>query len=132
MNQITQVYSTSRKFDNAVVRAFGGHDEALLKTLENRGVYVQRVTFTSQVLTAAYENLGMLIRNRIISYPDYPDLIAELDVFKSDFTLSGAPDYTTQTAQQSGIHALCLVTYDVDPEPYEEVYYSYYPDLIDY
>jgi hypothetical protein len=40
-----------------------------------------------------------------------------------------------QIAQQSGIHALCLVTYDVDPEaplPFEDVYYSYDPDFIEY
>jgi hypothetical protein len=117
--------TTSRKFDNAAVRALGGHDEALLKTLEQRGVYVERVTFTPQELAAAYENLGLLIHNRVISYLHYPDLIAEFDVFKSDFTFSGAPDYTTQTAQQSGIHGLCLVIYDVDPEPFVDVYDSY-------
>jgi predicted phage terminase large subunit-like protein len=124
-NQIKQVYTISRKFDNAVVRALGGHDEALLKTLEQRGVWVERVAFTPQELAAAYENLGLLIRNRVISYPRYSDLIAELEVFKSDFTFSGAPDYSTQTAQQSGIHGLCLVTYDVDAEPFVDVYYSY-------
>jgi hypothetical protein len=62
------------------------------------------------------ENLSMLIRNHVISYPHYPELMAELDVFKSDFTYGEAPDYSLQVAQQSGIHALCLVTYDVDPE----------------
>ncbi len=74
----------------------------------------------------------MLIRKRIISFPRDPELIAELDVFKSDFTFSDAPDYTTQIAQQSGIHALCLVTFEVDPEegfgPYESVWYHYYPE----
>ena len=75
------------------------------------------------------------MRNRVISYPHYPELIAELDVFKSDFTFSGAPDYSLQIAQQSGIHALCLVTYDVDPEaplPFEDIYYSYDPDPTEY
>jgi len=59
---------------------------------------------------------------------------AELDVFKSDFTINGVPDYSLQIAQQSRIHALCLITHDVDPQalsmPYEGVYYSYYTDLI--
>jgi len=62
--------------------------------------------------------------------------MAELDVFKSDFTYSGAPDYCLQIAQQSGIHALCLATYDVDPEldwnPYENVWYHYYPEDLNY
>jgi len=55
-------------------------------------------------------------------------------VFKSDFTYGEAPDYSLQVAQQSGIHALCLVIYDVDPSalsmPYRDIYYSYDPDLI--
>lgn len=135
-HQITRVFETSVTFDNAVVRAIDGYDEAMLYDLELKGVYVDRVTFTRQELAAAYENLGMLIRNRIISYPYYPELIAELDVFKSDFTYGEAPDYSLQVAQQSGIHALCLVTYDVDPlalsMPFEEIYYSYDPDLIGY
>ena len=134
--QITQVYRTSAKFNNASVRAVDGFDEAVLSTLENRGVYMQRVKFTQKELAAAYENLGMLIHKRTISYPYVPELIAELDVFKSDFTYSGAPEYGLQIAQQSGIHALCLVTYDVDPEPVSNpcrnVFYHYYPDLLDY
>jgi len=135
-NQITRVYETSAKFGYAVVRAMAGPDEAMLRALERKGVYVDRVTFDREERAAAYENLGMLISNRAITYPDYPELIAELDVFKSDFTYGEAPDYSLQVAQQSGILALCLVTYDVDPEAlsmsYEEVYYSYYPDLIRY
>ena len=117
------------------MRAVDGYDEAMLCALENKGVYVQRVKFTEKERARAYENLSILIHNRVISYPRYPELRAELDVFKSDFTFSGAPDYGLQIAQQSGIIALCLITYDVPPEapyPFENVYYSYYPDLIEY
>jgi hypothetical protein len=70
----------------------------------------------------------MLISNRAITYPDYSELMAELDVFKSDFTYGEASDYSMQVAQQSAIHALCLVTYDVDPEEFNtpiEVFYSH-------
>lgn len=117
------------------MRAFDGYDEAMLYAFEHKGVDVERVNLPAQKRAAAYENLGLMIRKRTISYPYYPELIAELDVFKSDPTFSGAPDYSLQIAQQSGIHALCLVTYDVDPEPpveYENVYYSYDPDLLGY
>jgi hypothetical protein len=61
--------------------------------------------------------------------------MAELGVFKSDFTYGEAPDYSLQVAQQSGILALCLVTYDVAPEAPTmpiEVYYSYDFDLLRY
>ena len=132
--QITKVFQTSAKFENASVRAFDGIDEAMLKALEYKGVYVVRIKLNQKKLAEAYENLGMLIRKRIISYPHDPELIAELDVFKSDFTYSGAPEYGLQIAQQSGIHALCLVTHDVDPEqdrtPYENVWYNYYPEQL--
>jgi hypothetical protein len=59
--------------------------------LELKGVYVQRVRFTPQKLAAAYENLGVMMRSRVISYPHYPKLIAELNVFKSDLPLAGLP-----------------------------------------
>ena len=118
------------------MRAIDGSDEATLYALELKGIDVERVKFSPQKLAAAYENLGMLISNRAISYPHYPELIAEFDVFKSDFTYGEAPDYSLQVAQQSGIHALCLVTYDVDPlaasMPDEYIYYSYDRDLIGY
>ena len=133
--QITRVFQMSAKFDNASVLAFDDFNEAVLRALEFKGVDVQRVKLSQKELAAAYENLGMLIRKCIISYPYDPELIAELDVFKSDFTYSGAPDYTAQIAQQSGIHALCLVTHEVDPEqdwdPYD-VWYHYYPEDLGY
>jgi len=134
-NQITRVYEASAKFGYAMVRAMAGRDEAMLRALENKGVYVDRVPFTQHDLTEAYENLSMLIRNHVISYPHYPELMAELDVFKSDFTYGEAPNYSMQVAQQSGIHALCLVTYDVDPEAFNkpiEVFYSHDYDLFLY
>jgi len=86
-SQITQVFQTSAKFDNASVRAFDDFDEAMLKALEYKGVYMRRVKFNQKELAAAYENLGLHTRKRIISYPYFPELIAELDVFKSDFTI---------------------------------------------
>jgi predicted phage terminase large subunit-like protein len=128
-DQIARVLKVARAFD-AAVRAFDGYDEAILKAAEHKGVWVRRVKFTPQELAAAYENLGMLIRKHVISYPLYPELIAELDVFKSDCTFSGIPDYSLQVAQQSGVKALCLATYKVDPEEpipsdfYDDDYYN--------
>ncbi len=101
-NQITRVFETSVAFNNAVVRAIDGSDEAMLYALELKGVYVDRVKFTRQKLAAAYENLGLLIRDRVISFPHYPELIAELDVFKSDFTYGEAPDYSLQDSAAVG------------------------------
>lgn len=81
-------------------------------------------------LVAAYENLARLMSRRIISFPQHPGLLAEIDVFKSAFTYDESPDYSLQIAQQSAIHALCLVTYDLSPEEVEyynrpSIYYSY-------
>jgi hypothetical protein len=60
--------------------------------------------------------------------------MAELSVFTSAFTYNERPDYSLQTAQQSGIDALCLVTYDVDPTPWKyepDIYYSFDPDQLE-
>lgn len=133
-NQITWVSKLAGDFD-ALVRAFKGYDEAVLKAAERKGVWVRRIEFAPQERAAAYENLGMLIRKHVISYPDCSEIIAELDVFKSDFTFNGVPDYNLQVAQQSAIEALCLATYNVDPEepiPSDLVHYNYDRDNLDW
>ena len=56
------------------------------------------------------------MRNDMIAFPDHSELLAELEVFTSYFTYTAAPDYSLQVAQQSAIHALCLVTQDLSPE----------------
>jgi len=71
----------------------------------------------------------------MIAFPDRSELLAELEVFTSYFTYTAAPDYSLQVAQQSAIHALCLVTHDLTPgliryltQP--SIYYSYDPDFV--
>jgi predicted phage terminase large subunit-like protein len=126
--QIERVFQISMHYEGAAVRAIAGYDEALLMTLENKGVYVQRKNFGKKEWSSAYENLALLINSQLITFPDYPELIAELEVFKSDHTFDGTPDYTLQTAQDAGVRALCLVTYDINPQEIQdqdEVFYSY-------
>ncbi len=125
--QIARVHAVSKTYNGAYVRAFAGFDEAMLQAVMFKGVYVQRVEFTPQKWAAACENLSMMIENGRISYPNDSDLIAELEVFKSDPTFGGAPDYTQQIGQDTAIRALCLVTYDQSAEEFEpwEIYYSY-------
>ena len=132
-NQIGRLRDISRTYNGAVVWAFDGPDEALLHALELERVYVQRVTLSRSQRAASYENLRLLMRKLLIGYPDCPELSAELDVFKSDFTFNGQPDYSLQGAQQSGIDALCLVTFDLNPEARRKpftIYYGYDRDLI--
>ena len=131
-NQIKGVAQLARRYDNAVVRAFGDTNEALVSALESHGVYVERVAGTKREYY--YDNLALLMGNDKITVPAYPELQAELDVFKSAPTYDESADYSRQVAQQSGIDALCLATYDLTPgmvrcmtEP--DIYYSYDPDL---
>ncbi|MGA9079826.1 MAG: phage terminase large subunit [Halobacteriota archaeon] len=129
-NQITSMYQLSRMYNGAVVRAIDDLDEAMLFALEVKGVYVQRVAMNRKKWAAAVENLAMLMRNDNVIFPHEPNLLAELEVFKSEFTLDESPDYSIQTGAQSAIHALCLVTYDLIPEVVRDrfrpsIYYSY-------
>jgi predicted phage terminase large subunit-like protein len=133
-NQITSIYQLSRMYNGAVVRAIDDLDEALLFALEVKGAYVQRVPMNRRKWAAAVENLSMLMRNGNVRFPHEPDLLAELEVFKSEFTLDESPDYSLQVAAQSSIHALCLSTFDLSPEAEKQrfepsIYYSYDRDL---
>ena len=132
--QVKSVWQTSRWFNGAVVRVFAAFDEAITYRAELQGTYVKKVKFTQDKLVAAYENLSQLIESRLITVPEYPELMAELGVFKSAFTYDEKPDYSLQAAQQSGIRALCLVTYDLDPTIWQyqpSIYYSFDPDRLD-
>jgi predicted phage terminase large subunit-like protein len=129
-NQISRVRGLSRTYNGAVVRAFDDLDEAMLFPLEMEGVLVERVKLTGKKFVAAYENLARLIRRRKITFPPHPKLLAEVDVFKSASTYDERPDYRSQSAGQSAIHAMCLVTHDLMPEVVDyvrrpSVYYSY-------
>ena len=133
--QLTTVHAAARAYNGAGVRAFGGVDNALLLALEVKGVYVERVKLNKAQMAATYENLSMLMRQHLITFPKHDELLAELEAFKSEFTWDESPLYSSQIAQQSAIHALVLATYDVTPEEIKyysqpSVYYSYDPDLV--
>jgi predicted phage terminase large subunit-like protein len=113
--QVRTIYQTSVMYNSAACRVIEGYDDALTYSAELKGTYVQKIKFNAAKFAAAYENLSQLISNFLVDIPEYPELMAELSVFKSAFTYDEKPDYSLQIAQQSGIHALCLVTYDLDP-----------------
>ena len=113
--QIEGLAQLSRYYNHALVRAFD-RNEALVSMLEMQGVWVERVTLTRSKLEDSYENLAALRAYKMITVSGFSELQAELDVFKSGLTLDGSADYSLQVAQQSGIHALCLVTYDLTPD----------------
>jgi predicted phage terminase large subunit-like protein len=132
-DQIAGVARAARHYNNAVVRAFDDRNEALVSALEAHGVYVERIARSERKY--CYDNLALLIENDTITVPGYPELTAELDVFKSAPTYDESADYGLQVAQQSAIDALCLVTHDLTPgliryltQP--SIYYSYDPDFV--
>jgi predicted phage terminase large subunit-like protein len=132
-HQLNEVSQLSRYYNGAVVRIFDHVSGALVTELGMRRVLVERVKYSK--LEASYENLALLMEEDAITIPDYHELQAELDVFKSGFTFDGSADYSAQVAQQSGIHALCLVTYDISAalihfRRQPSVYYSFDRDLI--
>jgi hypothetical protein len=132
--QVKVIYETSVYFNSAVVCVIEGYDAALTCGAELKGTYVQKIKFDKARFAAAYENLSQLIRNGVIDIPEYPELMAELNVFRSEFTFDETPDYTTQIAQQSAINALALCTYDLDPTMSEykpDIYYGFDEDRLD-
>jgi hypothetical protein len=105
--------------------------------LEMQPVWVERVELTRSTLEDSYDNLATLRAYDMITVSGFPDLQAEPDVFKSGLTLDESADYSLQVAQQSGIHALCLVAYDLTSELIDDlrqpsITYSYDPELEGY
>jgi predicted phage terminase large subunit-like protein len=132
--QLRTIYDFSVAFNGAICRAIEGYDDALTYGAELKGVYIEKIKFNRASIAAAYENLSQLIRNKLIDVPEYPELMAELNVFRSEDTFDETPDYTTQIAQQSAINALALCTYDLDPTMWEykpDIYYGFDEDRLD-
>jgi hypothetical protein len=132
--QVSRIFITSRTYNGAVVRVIDGSDEALVCEVELKGTYVQRIKFNKQKFDAAYENLSQLVRKSVVDLPNNPELMAELEAFHSEPTFDDSADYTAQIAQQSGVHALCLVTQDLSSTQAEfvpSVYCSFDPDQIE-
>jgi predicted phage terminase large subunit-like protein len=124
-SQLNTVAAISRSYNDAVVFAVRGYDEAMLYALECKGTRVQRVRFTADKWEVAYENLNLLLLKGKVRYPAYSQLMAELDPFRFSDT-RGKPDYPRHPI----IQALCLLTYALSPQPdfLDNVYYSYDPD----
>jgi predicted phage terminase large subunit-like protein len=132
--QLRQIYDFSIAFNGAICRVIEGYDDALTYGAELKGVYIEKIKFNRASIAAAYENLSQLIRNKLIDVPEYPELMSELNVFRSEDTFDETPDYTTQIAQQSAINALALCTYDLDPTMWEykpDIYCGFDEDRLD-
>jgi hypothetical protein len=114
--QIDKAFHLARHYNNATVYAESGIGDALIRALRRRGASIKRVEMNQQAWTQAYENLSLLIHYKQITLPDDPDLLAELEVFRSETRLDARPDYSLQAGQSSAIRAICLVTYNVHPE----------------
>jgi predicted phage terminase large subunit-like protein len=114
-DQLDKVFFTAQKY-GASVRAESGPDEALLKALSMRGASVRKIDLAKDDWTLAYENLSLLMSYKQITLPGDVELLAELEVFKSEARFDGKPDYSYQAGQNSAVRALCLVTFDVRPE----------------
>jgi predicted phage terminase large subunit-like protein len=122
--QIEKVYIVAQRYE-AAVRAQAGADESMLQVLERRGTYVRRIDMKPNDWQLAYENLSLLISYKQIKLPNNPELLAELEVFKSEPRLDGKPDYSSQAGQNSAVRALCLLTHDIHPlesDFYDEKY----------
>jgi hypothetical protein len=89
--QVKAIYDTSDYFNGAVVRVVEGFDESLIYGAELQGTYIEKVKFTKAKLNAAYDNLSQLMESHLITIPEYPELMAELSVFKSAFTYDEQP-----------------------------------------
>jgi len=63
--------------------------------------------------------MSMLVSSQLVNVFNNPELVAELEVFRSDFTFDETPDYSLQVAQQSAVIGLSLVTHDLEPSMWE-------------
>lgn len=82
----------------------GSRDNKIVSDLEEAGVPVEPVNFSSTMKTRLIENLAATIEKELITIPDIPQLITELQVFEYDTTRAGNVRYHAP----EGFHDDCV------------------------
>lgn len=71
----------------------GSRDNKIISDLENAGVPVEPINFTSQKKTQMIENLILAVEKGEITIPEIPQLISEMQAFEYDTTRAGNVSY---------------------------------------
>ncbi|HUM44133.1 MAG TPA: hypothetical protein PKI14_14420 [Fervidobacterium sp.] len=99
--QVEEITRLSRYYNYAtVVIDKTGIGEALPSMLEQNGVIVDAVHFTSAVKERLVNHLAMLIEQKAISYPDHAPLLEELKDYQYLLTKTGFIRYSASTSKK--------------------------------
>ena len=99
--QIEEIARLSKYYNHAVVVIDRtGVGETLPTMLEQKGIIIDAVYFTSAVKERLVNHLAMLIEQRAISYPDNTALIEELKDYQYVLTKMGAIRYSASTSKK--------------------------------
>ena len=99
--QMDEIALLSRRYNHApVIMDRTGLGEALPEALAQRGIEVEPVFITNQEKEKMVNHLAMLIEQRLICYPNFPALIAELKDYQYKFTKGGNIQYSASTSNR--------------------------------
>lgn len=110
--QMDEIAILSRRYNHApVVMDRTGLGEALPEALIQRGLDVEPVFFTNQEKERMVNHLAMLMEQKLISYPNFPALIAELKDYQYKFTKGGNVQYSASSHKHDDMVVSMLLAY---------------------
>jgi Terminase-like family. len=111
--QIDEIALLSRQYNYAtVVMDRTGLGEALPEALAQRGVTVEPVFFTNAEKEKMVNHLAMLIEQKLICYPNFPPLVAELKDYQYKITKGGNIQYSASTSHKNDdLVTACMLAY---------------------
>ena len=111
--QMDEIALLSRQYNNAtVVIDRTGLGEALPEALIQRGLIVEPVFINNQEKEKMVNHLAMLMEQKLISYPNFPALIAELKDYQYKITKAGNTQYSASTSSRhDDLVTACMLTF---------------------
>jgi len=104
--QVQRIAETAKRYNNArVVLDATGVGDPIYDQLIQAGTAVSPVKFTSPVKTQLVQNLAWMIERREITFPEIPELLAELRIYAYE----QMPGGTVRYGAPSGYHDDCVM-----------------------
>jgi hypothetical protein len=107
--QMDEIAYLSNHYNHApVIIDRTGIGDALPEALTQRGIEVEPVFINNPEKEKMVNHLAMLIEQKLISYPNFPALIAELKDYRYTFTKSGNIQFSASSSRRNDDLVTCL------------------------
>jgi hypothetical protein len=91
-----------------------GQGDPLLEQVKALDIYVEGVNFTNVIKQRVIDNLALQIEQEKVSFPEIPELVNELSIYKYEITRAGNVTYTAPPGHHDDcVTSLALAVWEI-------------------